>query len=269
MNRQKPSKKNISPSPGSAVERSRKRRRQAFKSFLFICFSIFVVGALGSAFFHLPIWRIEKVEVSGLHVIPEEEIQKLVQFVPGEHMFMVRLGKVREVVEKFPPVRSVHVHRIFPNRIAVEIVERTPKAILIWEGGSLLVDADGVLLTKRFPISWYEGVDINLLPVIRGIPKSAIQGDYLGADYGKAVLQILPRLLAAIPTKKFQLDLKMLREVNILLDDLVRVDLGGMEDLDKKMGLLVGILQGLGQKWVKLEYIDLRILDQPVYKFKS
>ena len=250
-------------------ERGARKRRQSVRSLIFFGFFLIVLVAVASIFFNLPVWRIERVEVRGLRVIPEEKIVEILPFVLGEHIFLLNLHKVEETVRKFPPVRQVRARRIFPNRIEVEIKERKAEAIVLFPDGSLLVDSEGVLLTKRFPISWYEGVDIQKLPVIRGIPSSAIHGDYLAEKYAHAFRAVLPPLLKSVGSHNFQLDLNVIGEVNIWVEDLVQVKLGAAEQLEEKMELFESTWSALGEKWVKLESIDLRFRDQPVLKYKS
>lgn len=250
-------------------ERGKRQRRQTFRSIFFIGFFLILLVTGATAFFHLPIWRIEHVEFSGLHVIPEEKMAELVPSIPGEHIFIVNLRKVEEVIGNFPPVRRAHARRVFPNKIVVDIQERTAEAILLFPEGSLLVDPDGVLLTKRFPISWYEGVDIQKLPVIRGIPQTAIQEDTLIPKYAKAFQTIFPPFRKAISAHNFQIDLGILDHVTIWVEDLVQVRLGSMEQLEEKMELFENIWKALGERWPRVEYIDLEFLKQPIIKFKG
>jgi hypothetical protein len=72
-----------------------------------------------------------------------------------------------------------------------------------------------------------------------------------------------------VGSHNFQLDLNVIGEVNIWVEDLVQVKLGAAEQLEKKMELFESTWSALGEKWMKLEYIDLRFLDQPVLKYRG
>ena len=70
----------------------------------------------------------------------------------------VPLTERREALESLPWVEQAHVQRVMPNRIRVEITERTPVAFLRTGSDLSLVDAHGVILDRpvegefRFPV---------------------------------------------------------------------------------------------------------------------
>jgi cell division protein FtsQ len=70
----------------------------------------------------------------------------------------VPLTERREALESLAWVEEAHVQRVLPNRIRVEITERTPVAFLRTGSDLSLVDAQGVLLDRpvdgefRFPV---------------------------------------------------------------------------------------------------------------------
>lgn len=64
------------------------------------------------------------------------------------NIFRLNLDEERKQVESIPWVRSAILSRIFPHRLAVHIVERTPIAFVNVGGKLKLVDAEGVWLEK-------------------------------------------------------------------------------------------------------------------------
>jgi len=70
----------------------------------------------------------------------------------------VPLTERREALESLPWVEQADVQRVLPNRIRVEITERTPVAFLRTGSDLALVDAQGVILDRpadgefRFPV---------------------------------------------------------------------------------------------------------------------
>jgi cell division protein FtsQ len=76
----------------------------------------------------------------------------------GRSVLRVPLAARRKAVEEIPWVEQATVERLLPNRIRVELVERTPVAFLRLGTDLALVDARGVILERplegefRFPV---------------------------------------------------------------------------------------------------------------------
>jgi cell division protein FtsQ len=66
----------------------------------------------------------------------------------GMNILRISLQEKKKQLETIPWVRSATVTRVYPNRLAVSLVERTPIAFVNLGGRLKLVDAEGVLLDK-------------------------------------------------------------------------------------------------------------------------
>lgn len=90
----------------------------------------------------------DQIEVTGNHVVSREAV--LQQFIHDRNRSVLRisLNSRRSQLEQLPWVESATVQRILPNRIRVELTERTPIAFAR-NGNELgLIDAHGVLLDR-------------------------------------------------------------------------------------------------------------------------
>ena len=100
----------------------------------------------------------EQIEVNGNHIVSREAV--LQQFVHdrGRSVLRVPLDARRGALEEIPWVESATVQRILPNRLRVDVTERTPIAFLRNGTELALVDAHGVILDRprsedlQFPI---------------------------------------------------------------------------------------------------------------------
>jgi cell division protein FtsQ len=100
----------------------------------------------------------EQIEVSGNRVVSREAV--LQQFVHDRNLSVLRisLDGRRSQIEQLPWVESASVQRILPNRIRVELTERTPIAFARTGNELALIDAHGVILDRprdeelHFPI---------------------------------------------------------------------------------------------------------------------
>ena len=102
--------------------------------------------------------------VTGLNVLDGEKIRGIFAEDVGLSIASVDLDQRRRQVEQLPWVRRASVSRIWPNRIAVYVEERSPIAFLRLpnKGGIRLIDSEGVILTPA------AGKDLDL-HVVRGI----------------------------------------------------------------------------------------------------
>lgn len=107
----------------------------------------------------------EQIEVNGNRIVPREAV--LQQFVPdrGRSVLRIPLEARRAALEELPWVESATVQRILPNRLRVELTERTPIAFLRNGTELALIDVHGVILDRP------KGEDLQF-PIIGGLPES-------------------------------------------------------------------------------------------------
>ena len=111
----------------------------------------FVLYLAGQYFLFSPsvmIERADQIEVRGNRFVSPEAIVE--KFSPDMHRSAVRvpLGERRKALESLPWVEHAHVQRVMPNRIRVEITERTPVAFLRGANDLSLMDIYGMILER-------------------------------------------------------------------------------------------------------------------------
>jgi cell division septal protein FtsQ len=112
----------------------------------------------------------EDVVLTGNQYVSREEVLNALGFPPagraayGINIFKFPLEGRRKQIESISWVRSATLTRVYPNRLAVHVVERTPVAFVNLEGRLGLVDGEGVLLEKP------ERASFNF-PVLTGLEK--------------------------------------------------------------------------------------------------
>ena len=100
----------------------------------------------------------DQIEILGNRFVPPEAITEKFSADMGRSVVRVPLTERREALESLPWVEQADVQRVLPNRIRVEITERTPVAFLRTGSDLALVDAQGVILDRpadgefRFPV---------------------------------------------------------------------------------------------------------------------
>ena len=89
-----------------------------------------------------PYFRIRGTTVRGLRELTEKDIQKLVAIRPSNTVFSINIEAIARRISSNPWVRKVSVAREFPDRLIVEIEERTALALCKVEEDLYILDKD-------------------------------------------------------------------------------------------------------------------------------
>jgi cell division protein FtsQ len=112
----------------------------------------------------------DQIEVSGNHIVAKENIQKLFVNDRNRSLLRIPLDTRRIQIQELPWVEEASVQRILPNRIRVEITERTPVAFFRNGGELKLIDPHGVLLDRP------EGEDFHF-PIVTGMSEAVARDE--------------------------------------------------------------------------------------------
>ena len=107
----------------------------------------------------------DQIAVSGNRIVGPEEIQKLFVHDRNRSVLRIPLEARRAQIQEIPWVEEASVQRILPNRLRVEITERTPVAFFRNGNELTLIDAHGVLLERP------EGEDFHF-PIVTGMSEN-------------------------------------------------------------------------------------------------
>lgn len=107
----------------------------------------------------------DQISVSGNHIVAPEEIQKLFVRDRDHSVLRIPLETRRGQIQEIPWVEEASVQRILPNRLRVEITERTPVAFFRNGNELTLIDGHGVLLERP------EGEDFHF-PIVTGMSEN-------------------------------------------------------------------------------------------------
>ncbi len=104
----------------------------------------------------------DQIDLTGNKIVTREAVLK--QFLQDRHksVLHIPLDTRRSELEQLPWVESASVHRILPNRIRVDLVERTPIAFARGGNQLYLIDAHGVILDRPQGEDWH-------FPIVSGV----------------------------------------------------------------------------------------------------
>ncbi len=204
--------------------------------------------------------KVGNPRIAGLKLLDGEKIHGIFSGDLGLNINAMYLEQRRQQVEQLPWVRQASVGRIWPNKIAVYIEERSPVAFLLLtdKGGTRLVDSEGVILT---PI---EGEQFNL-PVVKGIDSS------MNAGARKIRMNLFVHLMDALDSQqprfsKFvsEIDIADLKNAvvsAIYKNEIVDLQMGN-EHLRHRFEVFLKYIDSWKAKFGPIKSVDLRFEDQ-------
>jgi cell division protein FtsQ len=172
----------------------------------------------------------------------------------GRNIFFIPLDQRQKQLQQIPWVASASVMRFAPNRLKIEIHERTPVAFAQVGSKVMLIDAGGVLMEltnkKRFSFPVIIGMSASEPLSTRSIRMKTFnelvrQLDSSGGHYSQDLSEV---------------DLTDPEDVKVLTNDPtgeVLVHLGSANFLDR-FKIYVAHLREWRQQFIKLESVDLR-----------
>jgi len=204
-------------------------------------------------------FRIESsddIEVNGTHNVPRAQIMEVMGGDIGRNIFFIPLSERKAQLEKIPWVESASVMRFVPNRLQIDIRERTPIAFARVGSRIALIDAGGTLM--ELPNA---GKQKFSFPVIVGMNA----GEPLSTR--SARMKIYNQLLRELDAdgghysqELSEVDISDQDDVKVLANDpagAVLIHLGSADFLSRYK-IYVSHVQGWRQQFEKLESVDLR-----------
>jgi cell division protein FtsQ len=224
---------------------------------------VFVCSAGVAALYHYGehSWRFriessDDIEIAGLQNVTRYQIMEVMGGDIGRNIFFVPLATRKQTLEKISWVESASVMRFVPNRLKIEIHERTPVAFARIGSKILLIDAIGTLMDlpaagkKKYSFPVILGMNPGE-PLSTRTPRMKIYNEVVrqldagGAHYSQDLSEV---------------DLSDPEDVKVLASDPqgeVLVHLGSSNYLERYK-VYVSHVREWRQQFDKLESVDLR-----------
>src|SRR5271165_1637039 len=200
----------------------------------------------------------DNIEIDGMQNVTKAQIMEVMGADIGRNIFFVPLTQQKAQLEQIPWVESASVMRFVPNRLKVEIYERTPVAFARVGPRMSLIDAGGTLMELSpkhkysFPVilGMNPGEPLSTrAPRMKAYSEMVRELDSAGARYSQDLSEV---------------DLSDLEDVKVRVNDPagdVLVHLGSSDYL-RRYKIYVSHAQGWRQQFQKLESVDLRYDNQ-------
>ncbi len=215
----------------------------------------FVYGLLGSPYF-----AIREVHVEA----PDSELAKqatgLITVPYGASTLLYPVQRIVQTLDQCPQVQRAWVKRELPSRLVIHVSRRYPIAALQTGGQWALVDEEGVCVGNS-------AARPPTLIHVYGLLTAPLEP---GGRLVDPQLSLLIKTLDAVPDKLLRQGLVMdftdLHLIQIHSPSGVLGKLGSPGNLKRKIMMFVAIMQQLEEKGKHPAYIDVRIMDRPVWK---
>jgi cell division protein FtsQ len=228
-----------------------------------LCVAAIAAGGLyeyGERSWRFRVESSDNIEVTGMQNVTKAQIMEVMGADIGRNIFFIPLAQQKAQLEQIPWVESASVMRFVPNRITVEIHERSPIAFARVGPRIFLIDAGGTLMELpqkhkySFPVilGMNPGEPLSTrAPRMRAYNELVQELDSGGAHYSQDLSEV---------------DLSDLENLKVRVNDPagdVLVELGSSDFL-KRYKTYVSHVQEWRQQFQKLESVNLRYDNQVI-----
>src|ERR1700675_3520561 len=253
--------KRVSARRSSLPKKTASRLLWAVVAALVLCVAGLGVAAMyhyGERSWRFRVESSDNIEVTGMQNATKAQIMEVMGADIGRNIFFIPLAQQKAQLEQIPWVESASVMRFVPNRLKVEIHERTPVAFARVGPRMALIDAGGTLmeLSPKHKFSFPVILGMNPgEPLSTRAPRMKVYGEMVseldggGARYSQDLSEV---------------DLADLEDVKVRVNDPagdVLVHLGSSDYL-RRYKIYVTHAQAWPQPFLRLDSVDLRYDNQ-------
>ncbi|UMZ73261.1 cell division protein FtsQ/DivIB [Natranaerofaba carboxydovora] len=233
---------------------------------LLLCLGLFTLVFMSNSRY----FEIKNVKISGNEKVSSERLINDME-LKGENILFFGEKTTEERILENKWIKKVEINTILPNKVEVDIAERTPIAVYeIEDSDKLVLSSDLVILDEY---ASREG-----LPIINGINLDAVVESYEPGDSLKKLtskdeeIEVLSNVLDKLTssTSVFISEIVIVSdsEINLFTEKGLKVKMGKPEELETKYALIEKIIPEVEEKkgQQNFRHLDLRVPKYPVLK---
>jgi cell division protein FtsQ len=222
-----------------------------------------LIAALAYAGLHTAFFMVRQIRVAGLVQLTQSDVAEAADVLPGTYLWQVRPWTLARRLARLPLLKSVHVRLLWPDTIALAVIERQPVALLdVGESADLEVDAAGRVIALAAPPG-HPGSGALLpaphVPVVRGVTAAvgAQPGQRLNDPALADAIAVAQGLGAQGQALLGSLSVDAQGEVTADLASGVSVGFGDGSHARQKTEVLLGLLKVIAARGMRVDSIDL------------
>jgi cell division protein FtsQ len=231
--------------------------------------SVFILLILICAylFLHSSFFAIDKIYVSGLHNVAQNEVIKLSGLSPGMNIFIINEKLSCQAIEIHPLIKSSIIIRHLPREIEIKVQERKIWALIPYQGSLLCVDEEGICIDK---LNYFSLTDYPVITMDK-VPEYVTLGQVVDETGIKLARKIWDALDSEQQKEISQMHYQnQEKEILIFTNRGTEIRWGKADRLEEKAAYFKQMLdleQDMQEKGNDaLDYVDLRFKGQPVVK---
>lgn len=174
---------------------------------------------------------IDEVHIAGMVELRESEVLAAAGVSPLRSLAFLDAGEVRKRLESVPMIRQASVSKLYPDALAITIVEREPQALWQINGELFVIAADGTV------IDLMSDARFARLPFVAGEGANARSQEYI--DIVRAAGPLAERIRAGILVSGRRWDVKFDNDLIVRLPELEPVAaMARLVDLERREKVL-------------------------------
>lgn len=213
----------------------RRRRPKLWPWLLFLGIFILLVGVL---LLYIPVFTLQEIRVVGNEKLTKDDLICLSSLEMGTNLLHIKTQQLKEWIKVSPWVKEVSVRKIFPDKLSLEIRERTPYFLLPYYTSFLFVAEDGTILGPA-PGDLREVT----LPILTGIKieDPALPGQSLYCQGWDSLIDVLESIPSDFPLVIVEVNLSGDKELVLYTSEGIQILLGQAVDVSRKLALIEGV----------------------------
>ena len=203
-------------------------------------------------------FSITHIDIHGTKYLSNTKIHNIFENYKAVNIFSVDLNKVHKEISRYKWIKSVHLKRVLPNKIKINLIENKPIAIWQNKKGNNILTKEGALISD-YNFNFFK----NKLPIIKGknINQNIIEILYILKTNKSMANEIwslsyinmrrwdlhfkqglVIRLPSNNPTEAWKLAAKLNQKYNILNLGLTEIDLRNSKQILGKINFDKGLI---------------------------
>jgi cell division protein FtsQ len=217
-------------------------------------------------FYNSSYFKIKNIDIKGSNYYKPEEIKESIKNLNGANIFEIDKKKYEDnIINNFTRIKKAELQKVFPDKLTINLVERLPFLVILYQNRYFLLDNEGVVLEE---LTDNKEEYKDLLTVKDAINYIPVSGDKIAK---KNVISSATIYNAF--TEEIKIKIKYASISNNFFGDIIFETIDGKiiiygdsKEITKKNLVLEQILKDLKNENIYYSIIDLRISDNPVVK---
>lgn len=240
--------------------------------------SLILVGYLVYFFFLSHFFRLEYLVISGNDQIPSAEIEPIIWkslsghkwlIFPKDNYFFASPKDITTEVAKNFVVNSLTIKKQLPKTLTIEIQEKSPRFIWSTNNNYYVMTGDGLIIRKLDNYQPQKAIPMiidqsNASTSVNEI----VSNSQILSLIGSVKQNLDDNPIANLTIASFQLADRGSRFIQLTTDQGTRIHIGQDLDLVEQLTKLRKIIETNHLDLAKVDYINLQIPEQAIYKLK-